>query len=50
MLRLNLMTNYNFIMKEREIKMNIKLRLESPSDYKEVENLTREAFWSYNFV
>jgi len=46
MLRLNLMTNYNFIMKEREIKMNIKLRLESPSDYKEVENLTREAFWN----
>ena len=28
--------------------MNIKLRLEQPSDYKEVENLTREAFWNVN--
>ena len=26
--------------------MNIKLRLEQPEDYKEVENLTREAFWN----
>ncbi len=25
---------------------NIKLRLEEPKDYKEVENLTREAFWN----
>jgi predicted N-acetyltransferase YhbS len=25
---------------------NIKLRLEKPADYKEVENLTREAFWN----
>ena len=25
---------------------NIKLRLEKPSDYKKVENLTREAFWN----
>ena len=25
---------------------NINLRLEEPKDYKEVENLTREAFWN----
>jgi predicted N-acetyltransferase YhbS len=27
--------------------MNIKLRLEQPSDYNETENLTREAFWNH---
>lgn len=26
--------------------MNNKIRLESPADYREVENLTREAFWN----
>lgn len=26
--------------------MNNKIRLETPADYREVENLTREAFWN----
>jgi predicted N-acetyltransferase YhbS len=29
-------------------KMNIELRLERPSDYRETENITREAFWNYH--
>ena len=28
-------------------KMDIKLRIEQPSDYNETENVTREAFWNH---
>lgn len=28
-----------------KLLMNMKIRIETPADYCEVENLTREAFW-----
>ena len=35
---------YYYTIRNKEEEMNI--RLEQPEDYREVENLTREAFWN----